>query len=87
MVSKMKFFKLLINIYIDAFKHGLSRKLFLLIAVKMFILFAILKLFFFHDYLDEKFKNDDIKKGQYVFENLVGNKINNNSQNVNNLKN
>ncbi len=69
----MKFFKLLWQMYIDAFKHGLSRKLFVIIAIKLFVMFAILKAFFFHDYLDQKFKDDDTKKSEYVLDNLTGN--------------
>jgi dolichol kinase len=69
----MKFFKTLFEIYIDSFKHGLSRKLILIITLKLFIMFAILKLFFFHDYLKDKFKDDDTKKSEYVLNNLLNN--------------
>lgn len=58
------------EMYIDAFKHGLSRQLFIVIAIKMFIMFAILKTFFFKDYLDERFETDQ-QKSSYVLDNLT----------------
>ena len=43
----------------------------MVIAIKLFVMFAILKLFFFHDYLKEKFNDDDNKKSEYVLNNLI----------------
>jgi hypothetical protein len=45
----------------------LGRKLWTIILIKLFIMFAILKLFFFHDFLGTKFRNDK-EKGDYVME-------------------
>ena len=66
----IRWIKVLIKLYIDAFKYRLAKRLFIIIAIKFFIMFAILKAFFFHDYLDERFKTDQ-QKANYVFENLV----------------
>ncbi len=77
----MKFFKLLWQMYVDAFKHGLSRKLFVIIAIKLFIMFAILKAFFFHDYLDQKFKDNNTQKSEYVLNNLISNQSKTNIKN------
>jgi hypothetical protein len=47
-----------------------ARKLWLIIFVKLFIMFAILKLFFFHDFLGSRFSTDD-EKSDYVIEQLI----------------
>lgn len=60
--------------YIDGFK-SMSRhsvKLWIIILVKLFIMFFILKIFFFPDFLNSKFKTDK-EKGDYVFEQLIDN--------------
>ncbi len=60
------------HFYIDSFlnmgKYG--KRLFLIILIKMFILFAILKVFFFQDYLDSKFTSDK-QKSEYVINELT----------------
>ncbi len=66
----IRWIKILIRLYIDAFKYRLAKRLFLIIAIKFFILFAILKTFFFRDYLDERFDTDE-QKAQYVLQNLT----------------
>jgi len=78
----MGFLKLLLQMYVSAFKHGLSRQLLLIIALKLFIMFAILKMFFFKDYLKEKFQDNDSKKSEYVIDNLTN--INNKTTIYNN---
>jgi hypothetical protein len=47
-----------------------GRKLFLVIAIKLFIMFIILKVFFFHDFLKSNFSNDN-DRGNYVIEQLT----------------
>ncbi len=66
----VRWVKTLIQLYIDAFRYRLSRRLFVIIAIKMIIIFAILKVLFFHNYLDEHFKTDK-EKAQYVLNNLT----------------
>lgn len=47
-----------------------SKKLWLIIFIKLFIMFAILKVFFFKDFLNSKFY-DDKQKSKYVIEQLT----------------
>jgi hypothetical protein len=52
---------------------GWGRKLWLIILIKLFIMFAVLKIFFFPDFLGSKFNNDD-DKSDYVIEQLINKK-------------
>jgi hypothetical protein len=47
-----------------------GKRLWLIILIKLFIMFAILKIFFFKDFLSEKFDNEE-EKGDYVIEQLT----------------
>lgn len=47
-------------------------KLWIIIAIKLFIMFAILKLFFFPDFLNSKFDTEK-EKGDYVIETITNN--------------
>jgi hypothetical protein len=47
-----------------------SRKLWLIVFIKLFIMFAILKLFFFPDFLKTKFRNNT-DRSNYVIEQLT----------------
>ncbi len=47
-----------------------GKKLWTIIIIKLFIMFAILKLFFFKDFLNNKFKSDE-EKADYVLEQLT----------------
>lgn len=47
-----------------------GRKLWVVILIKFFIIFIILKLFFFPDFLDSKFQSD-ADKGDYVRDQLI----------------
>jgi hypothetical protein len=67
----MHFLKRVVNFYIDGFKSmDVGKKLWAIILIKLFIMFAILKLFFFPDFLKSKFKNDQ-EKSNYVIEQLT----------------
>jgi len=46
-----------------------GKRLWLIILVKLFIMFAILKVFFFPDILKKKFRTDR-ERGDYVLEQL-----------------
>lgn len=49
----------IISMYVDGFRSmTVGRKLWLLILIKLFIFFAILKLFFFPDILQSTYDND-----------------------------
>jgi hypothetical protein len=62
----MKLIKKIIYFYIDGFKNLDN----LGIKIWIFIMFAILKIFFFPDFLDSKF-NSDKEKGNYVIKTLT----------------
>jgi hypothetical protein len=47
-----------------------GRKVWIIILIKLFIMFAILKLFFFPDFLDKKYDNDS-KRSEYVLDQLI----------------
>lgn len=76
----MTFFKQFFNLYIDGFRNitPLGKKLWLIIGIKLFIMFAILKPFFFPKVLEEKFETKE-QKSQYVSDILTKKvKFNNN---------
>lgn len=50
----------IISMYVDGFRSmTVGRKLWLLIVIKLIILFAVLKLFFFPDILESNYETDD----------------------------
>jgi hypothetical protein len=56
--------------YYDGFKSmTVGKQLWIIIIIKLFIMFAILKVLFFPDLLKEKFKTDR-ERGDYVIEQL-----------------
>lgn len=67
----MTILKKIFYFYYDGFKSmTIGKKLWLLIFIKLFIMFAILKVFFFPNYLNSKFKTD-AEKSDYVIEQLT----------------
>jgi len=68
----MKIIKSIFYFYVNGFKNidKLGIKLWVIIAIKLFIMFAILKIFFFPDFLNSKFDSDK-DKGNYVIETLI----------------
>ena len=66
--------KKIFNFYLDGFKNMSvsNRKLWVIILIKLFIMFAILKIFFFPDFLDSKFSTDK-EKSDHVIEQLINN--------------
>ena len=59
--------------YIDGFKGMvLGKKLWKIIHIKLFIMFAILKLFFFPNFLETNFQTDE-EKSNYVLEQITKN--------------
>jgi len=62
------------NFYIDGFKSmKLGKKLWAIVAIKFFIFFIILKIFFFPDILKTKFSNDT-QRGDYILNQLTQSK-------------
>ncbi len=57
--------------YLEGFKSmTLGRRLWVIILVKLFVMFAIFRLFFFRDFLEERFHTDQ-QKSEYVIEQLT----------------
>jgi len=57
--------------YRDGFRSMvLGRTLWKLIALKLFLIFAVLKLFFFPNFLEKNFKTDE-QRSAHVLENLT----------------
>ena len=68
----------IINQIISFFVEGFSgmtvgKKLWIIILVKLFIIFTIFKIFFFQDFLNNKFKSEQ-DKSAYVIEELTNTK-------------
>jgi len=54
--------------YIDGFRNmTVGKTLWIIIGIKLFIMFAILKLFFFPNFLKSNFE-DDSARSEYVIE-------------------
>ena len=54
------FFARWINLYVDGFKNmTIGKSLWAIIILKLIIMFAILKIFFFPNILSENYDNDD----------------------------
>ena len=47
-----------------------GRKVWIIIIIKLFIMFAILKIFFFPDFLRTKYDNDK-QRSEYVLDQLI----------------
>ncbi len=59
------------DFYIEGFRSmTLGKTLWILILIKLFIMFFVLKLFFFPNFLNSKFDTDE-EKGNYVIEQLT----------------
>lgn len=63
--------KRVFHFYYEGFKSmTLGKRLWVIILIKLFIMFAILKLFFFPDFLNSKFETDE-ERSDYVLEQLT----------------
>ena len=62
--------------YLDGFRNLSSwgRKVWIIILIKLFIMFAILKLFFFPGFLKGKFDNDK-DRSEYVINQLINSPV------------
>lgn len=59
------------HFYSEGFrKMKLGKTLWLIILIKLFVMFVILKLFFFPNFLNERYKNDK-DKGDHVLQELI----------------
>lgn len=77
MVKKISdIFRKIFYFYYEGFSSmTIGKKLWAIILIKLFIMFVILKLFFFPDFLKTQFKNDE-QRGNYVMEQLTTPKTN-----------
>lgn len=60
------------HFYYDGFMSmsGWGRKVWLIILIKLFVMFAILKIFFFQDFLFKNFHNNK-DRSEYVIDQLI----------------
>ena len=57
--------------YVDGFRSmTVGKTLWVIIGIKLFIMFAVLRLFFFPDFLKSNFNNDS-ERSEYVMEQLT----------------
>lgn len=61
--------------YFDGFRNmsWWGRRVWIIILIKLFVIFIILKLFFFHGFLSERYTSDD-QKSEYVLDQLINSK-------------
>lgn len=58
------------DLYYDGFRHmKLGKTLWLIIAIKLFIIFVVLKIFFFPDFLKSKVRDGD--NASYVSSQII----------------
>lgn len=75
--------KRIYTFYMDGFKGMvLGKKLWKIIFIKLFIMFAVLKLFFFPNFLKTNFETDE-EKSNYILEQITKN-TSHNTQEVSN---
>ena len=66
-----EFFKKIFDFYIDGFQNmKVGKRLWLIIAIKLFIIFIVFKIFFFPDILQTKFSNDS-QRANHVLESIT----------------
>ncbi|MCL3781737.1 DUF4492 domain-containing protein [Prolixibacteraceae bacterium JC049] len=71
MTNKKNWFQKVVYFYIDGFKSmKLGRTLWLIILLKLFFMFFVLRMFFFPNYLKSNFKTDK-ERSEYILESLT----------------
>ncbi|MCF8303261.1 MAG: DUF4492 domain-containing protein [Bacteroidales bacterium] len=69
--GKRNIFIRIFNFYLEGFRSMTwGRKLWVIIIIKLFIMFAVLRLFFFPDFLQSNFETDE-QRSDYVIEELT----------------
>jgi len=67
----MKTIQAIFLFYVEGFRGMTTgKKLWLIIGIKLFVMFAILKTFFFPNFLKTNFETDK-ERGDYVLEQLI----------------
>lgn len=70
-MMKTNIFSRIFRFYYEGFKNmTVGRTLWAIILIKLFVMFAILKIFFFPNFLKSNFSNDE-ERGNYVIEQLT----------------
>jgi len=70
-MANKNLFKRIFLFYYEGFKNmTVGKRLWMIIIIKLFIMFAILKIFFFPDFLKSKFDTDK-ERSDYVIEQLT----------------
>jgi len=72
MKSLFSLFGRVFSFYYDGFRSMSSwgRRVWIIIIIKVFIMFAVLKIFFFQDFLKSNYK-DDKQRSEYVLDQLI----------------
>ncbi len=72
MTEKANVVSRIVNFYLDGFRNmsKSSKQLWLIILIKLFVMFAILKLFFFPNLLKSNFNTDE-ERSQHMIEQLT----------------
>lgn len=71
MAQRNGFWARAVDLYVDGFRSmTVGKTLWLIIAIKLFIFFVIIKILFFPNFLSSKSDNDE-GKAQYVREQLL----------------
>ena len=69
MISRLPY--RIFKFYVDGFRSmTVGKTLWLIIGIKLFVMFAILKLFFFPNFLKTNFDNES-ERSEYVIEQLI----------------
>jgi hypothetical protein len=60
------------HFYYDGFRNMSSwgKKVWIIIIIKLFLIFIILKIFFFHDFMKSRFDNDEQRR-TYIIDQLT----------------
>jgi uncharacterized membrane protein len=71
----------LFHFYYDGFRNmsGWGRKVWVIIIIKLFIMFVILKIFFFQDFLHKNYSSDK-ERSEHVLEQLTNSSGNHDRQ-------
>lgn len=69
----MDYLNRIFKFYYEGFRDmKLGKTLWAIVLIKIFIIFAVFRLFFFHDFLGAKFRTSE-EKSDYVIEQLITN--------------
>ena len=64
-------FRKVFNFYFEGFRSmTIGKKLWIIILIKLFVIFVVFRLFFFHDFLDKRFNTPE-EKSNYVIDELT----------------